>query len=276
MRPLTIFLSSLLAISLAACQSGQPFGGAPSAASISRLQAILASGELRVGTSADLPPLTMKNKRGEITGFEAELVEALAEAMNLKVRFVVKPFSELLSTLERGEVDLVISGLTITAERNARVAFAGPYFISGTSIVAKSEAITDVQSTELLDDPSLTFAALEGSTSARFVNESLPRARLVIVQDYEAAVRKVIDDEVDGLVADYLACKLAVWRNSDAGLSAMMTPFTIEPLGIALPADDPLLLNLVQNYLNTLENTGLLTRFKAKWLSDGSWLAELP
>ena len=276
MRPVTTFLSSLLALSLAACQSGHPTGRTPSTPSGSRLQGILDRGELRVGTSADLPPLTMKDKHGEITGFEADLIGALADAMNLELRFVVKPFSELIPTLERGEVDLVIAGLTITAERNARVAFAGPYFISGTSIVAKSEAITDVQSTEPLDDPTRTYVALAGSTSARFVEQVLPRAKLVTTQDYESAVRKVLDDEVDGMVADYLACKLAVWRNRDAGLSVMMTPLTTEPLGIALPADDPLLLNLVQNYLNTLESTGLLTRFKAKWLSDGSWLAELP
>jgi ABC-type amino acid transport substrate-binding protein len=56
----------------------------------------------------------------------------------------------------------------------------------------------------------------------------------------------------------------------------MRTPFTTEPLGIALPADDPLLLNLVQNYLHTVEDTGQLTMLKARWLSDGSWLDQLP
>lgn len=55
-----------------------------------------------------------------------------------------------------------------------------------------------------------------------------------------------------------------------------MTPFTVEPLGIALPAGDPLFVNLVENYLTTLENTGMLTQFKAKWFSYGSWVSELP
>jgi ABC-type amino acid transport substrate-binding protein len=65
-------------------------------------------------------------------------------------------------------------------------------------------------------------------------------------------------------------------RHPEAGLSTLMTPFTIEPLGIALPAGDPLFINLIQNYLNTLESTGLLVQFKAKWFSDGSWISELP
>ena len=47
-------------------------------------------------------------------------------------------------------------------------------------------------------------------------------------------------------------------------------------VGIALPADAPLLVNLVENYLEALNYTGLLTQFKAKWLSDGSWVSELP
>jgi ABC-type amino acid transport substrate-binding protein len=55
-----------------------------------------------------------------------------------------------------------------------------------------------------------------------------------------------------------------------------VTPFTVEPLGIALPADDPLFVNLVENYLHTLEGTGLLTQLKAKWFSEGSWVSELP
>ena len=63
---------------------------------------------------------------------------------------------------------------------------------------------------------------------------------------------------------------------SDLGLETLATPFTVEPLGIALPADDPLLVNLVENFLDTLEYTGLLMQFKAKWLSSDSWLSELP
>jgi polar amino acid transport system substrate-binding protein len=275
-RPLRTLLLGLLTCALGACQTHGPWAGGASAPPAGRLQRILESGELRVGLSADLPPLNMKNKQGEIIGFEVDLVQALARAMGLEVRFVERRFADLIPTLEKGEVDLVISGMTITPERNARVAFAGPYFVSGTSVVTKSKEIANVESTARLDDPSRTYAALDGSTSEKFVKEMLPRARLVTTPDYDTAVQMVIADEADALVADFQICTLSVWRHPEAGLSAMMTPFTVEPLGIALPADAPLLLNLVANYLNTLENTGLLTQFKAKWLSDGSWISELP
>lgn len=271
MRPLTSTLLLGLALALAGCQGPSPAAPAPTPTG-ARLAAVLASGELRVGTAANLPPLNMQDREGRVRGFEADLVELLADAMQLEVRYVVRPFAELLPALEQGEVDLVISGMTITPERNARVAFAGPYFISGTSMLTREGTFEQVESSEELDDPARTFAALESSTSELFVREALPQAKRVTTPDYESAVKLLIDGKVDAVVADHLACKLALWRNPTAGLTTLRTPFTTEPLGIALPADDALLLNLVQNYLNTLRETGQLAQLKARWLADGSWL----
>ena len=258
---------------LAACQSLP--GDTPRQPPDARLQQILASGELRIGVSADRAPLNMKNREGEVVGFEADIVQALATAMGLELRFVVKPFAELIPSLERGEIDLAISGMTMTPERNARVAFAGPYFVSGMSVLARARAITDVEDPRALDLPGRRYAAVAASTSARFISDVLPQAQLVTVADYDAGVQQVIEGRVDALFADGLACSVAVWRHPDAGLSTLATPFTVEPLGIALPADAPLLLNLVDNYLDTLDHTGMLASFKARWLADGGWLAEI-
>ncbi|MDJ0868445.1 MAG: transporter substrate-binding domain-containing protein [Myxococcota bacterium] len=278
-RRLGVLLGCLLILSsgLAACQSS---GTAPPpsarGAAVTRLPEILASGELRVGLSGNQPPLNMRNRDGEIVGLEVELMRALAGSMGLQVRLVERPFSELLGALEQGEVDLVISGMTITPERNARVAFAGPYFVSGKSVLSKSKTLTNVEDAAKLDGPDRTYAALAGSTSEQFVQEVLPQARLVATRDYDAGVQMVIDDEVDALIADFPICVASTLRHPEAGLSALVTPFTIEPLGIALPADDPLFVNLVQNYLHTLETTGLLTRLKARWFSGGEWVSQLP
>ncbi len=268
-----LLLLAVAAVLLAGCQSlGWPQGdGHPP-----RLQGILASGELRVGVSGNQPPLNMRSKTGNLIGLEIELIRALASSMGLHARFVQRPFAELLPALERGDVDLVISGMTITPERNARVAFAGPYLISGKSLLSKSRRISSVETPSELNDSARTYAALAGSTSEAFVRDILPRARLVPTRDYDIAVALVLGDEVDAMVADYPICALSILRHPEAGLSMLTTPFTLEPLGIALPAEDPLLVNLVENYLSTLEGTGLLTQLKAKWFSEGSWVSELP
>ena len=266
----------LLLATLVGCQSLSMQGGEGGGESTGRLPAILERGALRIGISGDLPPLNMKNKAGEIIGLEVDIVTALANAMGLDVELVEIPFPALIETLLDGEVDLVISGMTMTAERNAHVAFVGPYFISGTSVLTKDEEIASQQEPRNLDGPDRKYAALSKSTSAIFVREVLPQSTLVTTENYDDAVQMVINGEIDGLVADFQICILSTWRHPDAGLMAIRTPFTVEPLGIALPPDAPLLLNLVSNYLNTLEDTGLLAQLKAKWLADGSWLSELP
>jgi polar amino acid transport system substrate-binding protein len=91
-----------------------PNGGAASP----HLSRILASGVLRIGLSGDQPPLNMRNKAGELIGFEVDLAEALATSMGIDTQLVTMPFAALLPALEAGDIDLIISGMTITAERN--------------------------------------------------------------------------------------------------------------------------------------------------------------
>jgi polar amino acid transport system substrate-binding protein len=276
MRLLRLFTPFLLVLCQLACQSAPMGGGGNSAHPPMRLQHILDSGELRVGLSGNQPPLNMTNQSGEIIGLEVDLIQTLAESMGLTARFVIKPFADLIPAIERGEVDVVISGMTITPERNARVAFAGPYFISGKSVLTRSKTLSSADNAASLNSADRRYSVLAGSTSETFVKKVLPKAVSVPTRDYDAAVQMVLDGEVDAMIADFPICQLSVLRHPEADLSTLMTPFTIEPLGIALPAEDPLLVNLIQNYLNTLENTGLLMQFKAKWFSDGSWVSEIP
>lgn len=278
-RPLAVLLLGLVAFGLGACHGmrGADTSGPTAAVKAApRLPGILARGELRVGLSGDQPPLNMTTREGELIGLEVDIARGMAEAMGLVASFQTMPFAELLPALESGRVDLVISGMTITPARNARVAFAGPYFVSGKSVLAKSDLIENVESPAALNRPDRTYVALAGSTSEAFVKQQLATASLLTTPDYDSAVAKVLSGEVDGLVADYPICAHSLLRHPDAGLSALTTPFTVEPMGIALPADDALLTNLVQNYLVTLKDTGLLTRYKVKWFSEGDWLSELP
>ena len=260
-----------LVAALAACQT--PSGDSARAPD-AHLQRILERGVLRVAVSADRPPLNLKNGRGEIIGFEADLVRSLADAMDLELQFVVQPFAELIPALLRDEADLALSGLTMTPERNARVAFAGPYYVSGMSVLARDPELTKASSPGALDQPGRKYAAVEASTSAKFVSEQLTNATLVRVPDYTTGVQQVLGGQVDALFADHLVCALEVWRHPEANLSALEPPLTIEPLGIAIPPDAPLLLNLVENHLETLDHTGLLATFRARWLADGRWLSE--
>ena len=240
------------------------------------LDRVVETGELRVGMSGNQPPFNMRNRSGDLMGIDVDLATVLAAAMDAEVNIVTRPFGELLDALEAGEIDMVISGMTITADRTRRVSFVGPYMLSGMSILTNSRALAAVEEAEDFDQASLKLVALRNSTSQRFVERHLPAAQLTAIEDYDQGVQMVLSDEVDAMVADMPVCLLSVLRNPNAGLLTLDEPLTIEPIGMALPKGDTQFRNVVENYYRALEGTGILQALREKWMEDGSWIAAMP
>lgn len=241
----------------------------------SNLDRIAQSGMLRVGTAANMPPLNMLTKSDVPMGLDVDLARYMAGAMGVELKLVIKPFAQLLPALEAGEVDMVISGMTITPERNMKVAFAGPYHISGKALLTKFRSLVTTEDTSKLNSEAFAFTALESSTSADLVEALMPKARLVTAENYDEAVDMVLTNKVDAMVADYHACVLSLLRHPNEGLVSLITPFTYEPLGIALPAGDAQMINWTTNFLHTMRESDELIKLKVKWIEDPSWLKDL-
>jgi len=256
--------------------AGLTFLFAASASAGPVIDRILQKKELVVGISGNQPPLNATSKEGKIIGLEAELAQLMADTMGVKITFAVMPFSELLPSLQAGTVQMVLSGMTVTPERNLKVAFVGPYFISGKSIVTTKEKALSIEGVDDINTSYTTLAALKGSTSQNFVQNMVPEAKLITTKDYDEALNLLLEGKADAIVADYPFCAVSAIRYREKKLIALDQPFTYEPIGIALPADDLLLINWVENFLLTLEGSGALEMLTEKWFKDSSWLSQLP
>jgi polar amino acid transport system substrate-binding protein len=239
------------------------------------LDRILAKKELVVGTAGSMPPLNMTTKDGKIIGIEPDLAAAIAGALNVKLTLKPIAFPNLLAALEAGEVDLVLSSMTITPERNTRVAFAGPYFESGKSVLTSVDSLSKAGSTGQLNVPEATVVALKGSTSQIFVERLMPKANLLLTDDYDQAVAMILERKALAMVADYPICQVSAFRYRDKGLITLEKPLSYEPIGVALPPNDPLLLNLLQNVINGLETSGELKALSKSWFNNTSWLEKI-
>lgn len=237
---------------------------------------IIESGKLRVGMTGTQPPYTVVSKTGEVIGYEVDIATLLADAMQVELVIVQKPFAELLPALKKGEVDVVMSGMTMTPRRNLEVAFVGPYQVSGKSILTKSKTIAAILEAEELDQSKARIVALKDSTSQDFVKEVWPDAQYTAVDDYEAGVAMVIADKADALVADYPICALSILRHPNADLVTLDRPLTLEPIGIAIPPGDTVFLNMVENSLGALELIGVLEILEEQWFDNGAWLVAVP
>ena len=93
---------------------------------------------------------------------------------------------------------------------------------------------------------------------------------------YDEAIDMVIKGKVDAMFADYTICVVTIFRYPKEELLTVISPLTYEPLGIALPDNDPLFVNWVDNYLATLEDSGALEELTWEWFENADWLKRLP
>jgi polar amino acid transport system substrate-binding protein len=268
-----VLVISLLMLLGGCAQTNSNTANASASPVIDRIQE---QGELVVGTAGNMPPLNMTTKEGELIGYEVDLARAMARAMGVRAKLEVIPFAELLPALQSGKIDLILSNMTITPGRNLKVAFVGPYFTSGKAFLTKVKTIAIADEPGDIDAKNTKLVALKGSTSQAFVEEAIPDATLVTANDYDEAIKMVLEDKVHAMVADYPICVVSVFRYPNQGLLSVVTTLTYEPIGVGVPAGDPLLVNWVENFMGIAEETGLLQELKENWLLQADWLNRLP
>lgn len=232
---------------------------------ISRIQE---SGKLVVGTSGTMPLMSEKLMTGELAGFDIDMAKAMAETMGVKLELKALPFAELIPALETGKVDMVISNMTMTVERNMRVAFAGPYFVSGKCLVTKEQDIAKADEPDDLKEKDVSIAVVKGTTSENFVKELLPETRRVPVENVDKGINMVSKGEVNAFLTDFPICLSVMKRFPDSGFQSVVSLLTYEPIGIALPANDPLLINLTENFIERADQVGLIKGLGLKWFGQ--------
>ncbi len=229
------------------------------------LSKVLRHGEIVLGTAGNMPPMTQTGAGGKVEGFDIDLAKLMAHQMNVRLTIKTMPFDKLLSALEKGKVDFVISNVTITQKRNLKVAFVGPYLNSGKCIVTKDETLSKADKSGNIDSPSTRIAVLKGSTSEDFVKVMLPKATIVKVKDHKTGAQMVKRDDATGMLTDYPVCIATVKANPDADFISVISLLSYEPIGIALPPNDPLFINWTENFLDRVKAMGTLKSLSRRW-----------
>ncbi len=256
-----------IVLALAGCQS-LGLGG-------SGTDRVERSGQLRVGMAGDYPPMNARTRGGGLIGLDADLAAALASILRVELVLVERPIGELIDAVRSGDVDVAISGITMTPRRNLDVAFAGPYYVARKAMLAKPAVLDGVAKLSDLRGRGLRVAAVAGGTSEELVERVLPDAEHVLLQDQATAIAYIVDGRADVLVADDPVVRFARLRYPEAGLAMVVEEKSAEPIGIAIAPDDPLFVNLVDNYLETLEEIGLLDQLRDRWFESDDWVARV-
>lgn len=215
---------------------------------------------LRVGVSGDNAPLIYESGRGNFAGVEGDFARMLGQELGREVKFVKKPFDQLLQTVQRGEVDIVMSGLTVIAQRKTLVDFTDPYMISGQGL------LVPVSSGSKFDDPRLVLISPfrigveEGSIGNLLAQRSHPQATTMTYPTPAKAARALSSGKVDVVIHD----APVLWRltadNPTAPYKLAPALLTRESLAWAVRRGDTTLRNKANAALAKWRKNGTLDR----------------
>lgn len=240
----------------------------------STLNQVLRRGELRVGLEAGYIPFEMRDRRGEIIGFDVDLARLMARSMGVKVTFVNTQWDGIIPALLTDKFDILISGMTITPERNLQVNFAQPYIVIGqTALLARRHEAT-VKAVRDLDDPKYVIATKLGTTGEIAARRYLPKAKLKTFETEADAALEVRNGRADAFVYD-LPFNVVYGAQYADRLVHLKEPFTREPLGWAIRKGDPDFLNWLDHFQNQIRNDGSYDALHRKWFEGTAWLANV-
>ena len=248
------------------------FGDDINLAKKSTTNEILERGELRVGFEAGYLPFEMADKKGNFVGFDMDVAKEMAKAMGVKFVPVNTAWDGIIPALITKKFDILISGMTITQERNLKVNFADPYIIVGQTILLNKKHAGKVKSYKDLNNPKYTVTSKLGTTGEQAIKRMIPKANYKSFEVESEAALEVLTGKADATVYDLPFCATFMAQQGEGKLIFLDEPFTFEPLAWAIRKGDPDFLNWLNNFLRQMKNDGRYDQIYNKWIKSTEWI----
>ena len=211
--------------------------------------------------TANFPFCTIDPNTGEVVGFDVDVVAEICKKINCKPNWVTTAWDGIFAALANKQFDMVVSGVTITDERDKIVDFSDPYIIVQQGVLMRVE--NKGSTIENYKSGSLSLASQKGTTNAELGEELVGRANLKLFDDFSAAVLALQNGDVDGVIID--STSAAAYEQEFAGeLTVGITGLSSDPLGLVFQEGDSLQ-DAFNEGLTAIKNDGTLDNLIIKW-----------
>ncbi|MDO8720050.1 MAG: basic amino acid ABC transporter substrate-binding protein [Polaromonas sp.] len=242
---------------LAACSKQEPAASAPAApAPAARIYV--------VGTDAAYAPFESQNEKGEIVGFDIEVVQAAAQQAGMDVKFLNTPWEGIFNSLGQGDRDLLVSAITITDERKQTMDFSTPYFDAQQLIAVKK----DSKIAKFDELKNLKVGVQNGTTGDEVITklQGKDSANVKRFESTPLALKELEGGGVDAVVADNGVVVHYVNNNVNAQFKTISdASFKAEQYGMAVKKGNADLLEKINKGLAAIKTDGSYDRIYAKY-----------
>jgi glutamate transport system substrate-binding protein len=270
-RALLVMALAVAALAVAGCGDDddddgnggdQPAAEAEQFPANSTLGKIQERGEITIGVKYDVPPFGFLNPQtDEVEGFDVDMGRFIAEELGVEPKFIEAISDNRIPFLERGTVDLILSTMTINAERDMEIDFSEPYYIAqGRILVPKG---SDIKGLEDLTGGTSVCTAL-GSTYEETIREEASDAELRLVDTYSECLELLQNEAIDAISTDDVILTGMIIQ--DDSLEMVGDPLTTEPYGVGIKDGDKQLKDFVDGVLQQVEEDGRWEETYQKWV----------
>jgi polar amino acid transport system substrate-binding protein len=208
-----------------------------------------------VGTEAQFPPFEIVDSKGNVIGFDVDLMNAIAEDQGFKVEYLDQDFAGLIPALQTGNVDIIASGMTITDEREEQVDFSEPYINAGLALAVLT-GNEDIQSVDDLQGK--TVAVQTGSTGFMKAEELQKAGIIAEIKDFphvNEAIEELKIGGADAMINDLPVTEAFIAAQPDV-IKIVGEPLNSEAYGFAVRTGNTELLTKINAGLENVKASG--------------------
>lgn len=235
------------------------------------LEEIYQRGHMVVATDAAFPPFeNVDPDTNEIVGFDADLIQAIADVLGVDVRLRNVGFDSIFVAVPDKTVDLAISAITITEDRKQNLLFSEPYFESNLTAVVRPGGPMEGQIQDFDDLGNKTIAVQEGTTSQFWLEDTLIGEMGIEPEEvrtttlFTDAIQLLRSDEVDVVIIDE---PVAEGYAGAGEVDIVLRIHTGEEFGIAMPKNEHALKGAIDGALARVRETGQYQMILDEWFS---------
>jgi polar amino acid transport system substrate-binding protein len=252
------FAAALLGPALVACGKKEAAGTAASGSAPSAARVYV------VGTDAAYAPFESQDEKGQIIGFDIDVVSAIAKKAGIEVKFVNTPWEGIFNALAQGDRDLLVSSITITDQRRQTMDFTAPYFDARQLIAVRADS-----KVSRFDDLKTLKVGVQNSTTGDEVVKKLQGINSPNIKRFEStplALKELEAGGVDAVVADNGVVVNYVTNNAGGKFKTVNDPgFVPEQYGIAVKKGNAGLLAKLDQGLAGIKSDGTYDALYARY-----------
>jgi len=257
---LSIILGRMLAAGIAACALlGSLDAGART------LDEILASKKIVFGINPNLPPLGSYDAKNNIDGFDVNIARKIADSLGVKLEIVPVGSNDRVPFLMTDKIDAVMGGMTRNADRLKVIDFTDPVNTEVLGVLTTQDK--PYKDWTQLNDPSVRLVQVRGTTPVKLIQEKLPKAQLLLLDNYPDAVRTIAQGRADALI-DVLDFMLSYTKNYSTKWRVVDEPIEVDYDCIGVKKGNVALTERLNKEIATLHKSGFVAARWKQWFGS--------